>query len=195
VRVRGVNFAIRDQKVGIQWVSQNIAAFGGDPSKITVGGQSAGGSSAHIHVLEAKLKPEKPLFRHAFIQSGAAGTLGPITLAQADVQWEKLCEKLEIGTTTAASSRLEKVLNISAEKLLQATLDLHWDTYALVEDKLTMTVTGPLGDHDIPFAFDLGKVSDEEEVPYSGSIAVLIGDTDTEVSSLHSRRAFISNTI
>ena len=90
--LRGSNFGLRDQRVALEWVSQNIAAFGGNPERITIGGQSAGGISVHIHALEAKLSPKKPLFKRAIIQSGAIGTLGPTSLKIVGKRLDKLCQ-------------------------------------------------------------------------------------------------------
>ena len=65
------NWGFYDQRMAIQWVRDNIAAFGGDPGLITIMGQSAGGGS----VLTQCLSPlNRGLFQRAVMQSCAALT-------------------------------------------------------------------------------------------------------------------------
>ncbi|OCB90395.1 alpha/beta-hydrolase [Sanghuangporus baumii] len=45
------NVGIKDQVLALQWVQDNIAAFGGDPDQVTINGQSAGGGSVEIHLI------------------------------------------------------------------------------------------------------------------------------------------------
>lgn len=61
------NFGLLDQQLGTRWVKQNIAAFGGDPDNITIGGQSAGGGSTLMQLVSDQ---NLGLFQKAIIQSG-----------------------------------------------------------------------------------------------------------------------------
>lgn len=61
------NFGLLDQQAGIKWVIRNIAAFGGDPEKITIAGQSAGAGSVMAQVTNPA---NKGLFQRAIVQSG-----------------------------------------------------------------------------------------------------------------------------
>jgi len=47
---------LRDQVVSLKWIQQNIAAFGGDPGKVTIYGQSAGGASINYLLLSPLAK-------------------------------------------------------------------------------------------------------------------------------------------
>ncbi len=61
------NFGYLDQRYGTMWVKRNIAAFGGDPNNITIGGQSAGGGSVMAQVASPM---NKGLFQRAIVDSG-----------------------------------------------------------------------------------------------------------------------------
>jgi len=70
------NFGNLDQQAATRWVKRNIAAFGGDPENITIGGQSAGGGS----VMSQLTSPQNEgLFQRAIIQSGIFSELYPGT--------------------------------------------------------------------------------------------------------------------
>lgn len=62
------NFGFLDQQAATRWVKRNIAAFGGNPEQITIGGQSAGGMSVSAQLT---CPENKGLFQGAIIQSGA----------------------------------------------------------------------------------------------------------------------------
>ncbi|KAF8264823.1 Alpha/Beta hydrolase protein, partial [Lactarius quietus] len=64
------NLGLWDQRLALHWVQKYIHAFGGDPSKVTIWGQSAGSISVSLQMVTNGGNPEG-LFRAAFMQSGS----------------------------------------------------------------------------------------------------------------------------
>ncbi|KAI2474029.1 hypothetical protein C4B38_000111 [Diabrotica virgifera virgifera] len=62
------NAGLKDQVLGLKWVQQNIKSFGGDPDKVTIFGQSAGGASVGLHYMS---QSSAGLFRGGIGESGS----------------------------------------------------------------------------------------------------------------------------
>ncbi|ORY92403.1 Alpha/Beta hydrolase protein [Leucosporidium creatinivorum] len=69
-----LNLGLQDQAMAFQWVQDNIALFGGDPSKVTIFGQSAGAIAVSMHLSSIRPENSTDLFRAAILESGAPGT-------------------------------------------------------------------------------------------------------------------------
>jgi para-nitrobenzyl esterase len=89
------NYGLLDMIKALEWTRDNIKAFGGDPHRVTLTGQSAGG----MDVLALLIAPKaKGLFQRAMVQSGVARTS---TVAEADLMSRSVIEQLLVADGTA----------------------------------------------------------------------------------------------
>ncbi|KAF8527688.1 carotenoid ester lipase precursor [Gautieria morchelliformis] len=119
VKAAGVgNLGLRDQRFAMQWVQDNIALFGGDPSRVTIWGQSAGAVSVGLHLIVNSGNPGG-LFHGAFMESGIPFPLADISAGQQ--YYDQL-----VASTNCASSHdtLACMKTVPSNSLLNAVQDI-----------------------------------------------------------------------
>ncbi len=168
------NFGNLDQQAGTNWVKRNIAAFGGDPNRITIAGQSAGGGS----VMTQLTSPQNGGFcQAAIIESGAfvacyRSRFPQRTLAEAEKHGEDFFAFLGVKT-------LKEARRLDAEYIRDKVLEYD-DHFGTVEDGLFH-----LGDN-------LGNMLRGECL----DVPIMIGMTSSEFfdqMDADSREAFVQN--
>ena len=118
------NYGHMDQVAALKWVKANIEAFGGDPHRVTIDGQSAGSSSV-CAMMATPLA--RGLFQGAIGESGSIlGNPNKLTLAQAEAEGVALAAK-------AGASTLADLRALPAEKLKELTKDYQVARTTLVD--------------------------------------------------------------
>ncbi|KAL3486116.1 Alpha/Beta hydrolase protein [Aspergillus germanicus] len=116
------NLAIKDQRLGIEWVRKNIGAFGGSPNRLTLAGESAGAIYVHAHLITG------PPVQKAILASGSLYLSSPLPVERGD----GLIKALEAKVQQAGQKSLREA---SVASLLQALKESNVNTMWIQEDE------------------------------------------------------------
>lgn len=95
------NNGLRDQRVALQWLQKHLPGFGGDPANITLAGESAGGISVCYHLFS-----EQALFKRMVSMSGTMLLMPPISLDEAEENYDSALKSLGLAEDTAINQLL-----------------------------------------------------------------------------------------
>ncbi|MDR3168139.1 MAG: carboxylesterase family protein [Treponema sp.] len=156
------NYGLLDQIKSIKWVKENIAAFGGDPDNITIGGQSAG-AAAVTQILTSPLA--KGLFRRALLNSGFGAFETLRTRDQIYESSKKYLTKKNLQNLSAEELRAlpaEMFFNpdIPRSEITGAGFGLYLDGYVLQENPVDYFLKeGALQGIDLLFGSNSGEAN------------------------------------
>ncbi len=161
------NYGILDQIAALKWVYENIESFGGDPSNITVFGQSAGAMSVQT-LISSPLTDG--MIARAIMQSGG-GYKGGLSR---DMQLAEQEKYGEMFMEVAGISTLEELRSLDAEKILSLLGPFMGKVFPIAKG---LFLTPVIDDHLLTDGYDSlienGKIKD---IPY------LLGSTKNDIT-------------
>ncbi|KAH9932051.1 alpha/beta-hydrolase [Epithele typhae] len=134
-----LNAGLHDQRAALAYLQDNLHVFGGDASKVTIWGQSAGAGSSEAHVL---FPPSRPLFRAAIFDSSTGPFKNSPPAARYDDQGMPYARLLANVECASGPESLSCLKNVPFEELWNTTSSM---TVEIVNNQLWEPAVGPPG--------------------------------------------------
>jgi para-nitrobenzyl esterase len=172
------NRALLDWILALEWVQENVGRFGGDPGRVTIAGQSAGGMACATLLAAPRARG---LFRQAMLMSGTANFLRP--LGDAHRFAARVADALGISPTRDAFSSVDERALIDVQQSFGGVRETGGDDDAVTQFAALATKGlryGPVVDGDLVPESPLEAVRSGS----SRDVPVVIGTTAEEVDAL-----------
>lgn len=128
------NLGHLDQRMGLEWVADNIAAFGGDPAKVTIWGESAGAISVwnQMSMYDGNhTYKDKPLFRGAIMNSGSIVPADPVDCPKGQAIYDAIAAKAGCTGPDSLNCLRNLPLDAFTEAANSVPAILSWNSVAL----------------------------------------------------------------
>ncbi|TFK32450.1 sterol esterase [Crucibulum laeve] len=189
VKAAGIgNVGLRDQRFAMQWVQRNIALFGGDPTKVTIWGQSAGAASVGLQMLLNDGNPHG-LFRAAFMQSGSPLPLKDIATQQpffdqlvSDTGCTGSFDKISC-LRSIPSDKLRTVINAFPSVFSFSSLRFSWSP-SIDGQFIVPFVTGDCDDEGTLFSLSTLNITNNDEFLNYVQTNYLAGINGTQLAAV-----------
>lgn len=133
----GANFGLWDQRLAMEWVYENISAFGGDPENIMLAGRSAGAYAVQTQVLydfRGQMEESKRGHFQRIMMYSNAIPAQPKKIADCEEQFDELCDFFSIPRDTSNTRKLSVLRDIPSKDLVNAIMKLRNHTFRPVTD-------------------------------------------------------------